>query len=293
MPKGIHWIKERATDIDPDNQTVSLGSGSLIGYAYLVVAPGIQLDWHKIPGFSHTLGKDGVSSNYDYDLAPKTWEFLKGLRRGTAVFTMPSGPIKCPGAAQKIAYLAAHYWQQQGVLDDIHVVLVIPGPKLFGVPEFCVVLEQVVERYGIDVRFEHELVEVNPETREAILVNRRVGSGEKVSIRYDVMHTVPPQSAPDWIKKSPLATAEPTGYVNVDKHTHQHVRWPNVFSLGDACSTPNSKTGAAIRKQAPVVTKNLLAVMNGKDPSGEYDGYAAAPLRPPATRCCWRNLTIP
>ena len=278
IPKGVHWIQERATDIDPNNQTVSISSGELIRYDYLVVAPGIQLDWDKIPGLSHTLGKDGVSSNYDYDLAPKTWEFLKDLRRGTALFTMPSGPIKCPGAAQKIAYLAAHYWQQQGVLDDIHVVLVLPTPKLFPVPEFSVVLEKVVERYGIDVRFNHELVEVNPEAREAILMNRKEGSSEKVTIPYNTIHVVPPQSAPDWIKKSPLATAEPTGYVDVDKYTHQHVRWPNVFSLGDAGSTPNSKTGAAIRKQAPVLTKNLLAVMNGKDPSAEYDGYAACPF---------------
>jgi sulfide:quinone oxidoreductase len=278
IPKGVHWIQERATDIDPNNQTVSISSGELIRYDYLVVAPGIQLDWDKIPGLSRTLGKDGVSSNYDYDLAPKTWEFLKDLRRGTALFTMPSGPIKCPGAAQKIAYLAAHYWQQQGVLDDIHVVLVLPTPKLFPVPEFSVVLEKVVERYGIDVRFNHELVEVNPEAREAILMNREEGSSEKVTIPYNMIHVVPPQSAPDWIKKSPLATAEPTGYVDVDKYTHQHVRWPNVFSLGDAGSTPNSKTGAAIRKQAPVLTKNLLAVMNGKDPSAEYDGYAACPF---------------
>lgn len=278
IPKGVHWIQERATDIDPNNQTVSISSGELIRYDYLVVAPGIQLDWDKIPGLSRTLGKDGVSSNYDYDLAPKTWEFLKDLRRGTALFTMPSGPIKCPGAAQKIAYLAAHYWQQQGVLDDIHVVLVLPTPKLFPVPEFSVVLEKVVERYGIDVRFNHELVEVNPEAREAILMNREEGSSEKVTIPYNMIHVVPPQSAPDWIKKSPLATAEPTGYVDVDKYTHQHVRWPNVFSLGDAGSTPNSKTGAAIRKQAPVLTKNLLAVMNGKDPLAEYDGYAACPF---------------
>ncbi len=278
IPKGVHWIQERATDIDPNNQTVSISSGELIRYDYLVVAPGIQLDWDKIPGLSRTLGKDGVSSNYDYDLAPKTWEFLKDLRRGTALFTMPSGPIKCPGAAQKIAYLAAHYWQQQGVLDDIHVVLVLPTPTLFPVPEFSVVLEKVVERYGIDVRFNHELVEVNPEAREATLMNRKEGSSEKVTIPYNMIHVVPPQSAPDWIKKSALATAEPTGYVDVDKHTHQHVRWPNVFSLGDAGSTPNSKTGAAIRKQAPVLTKNLLSVMNGKDPSTEYDGYAACPF---------------
>ncbi len=176
IPKGVHWIQERATDIDPDNQTVSISSGKLIRYDYLVVAPGIQLDWDKIPGLRRTLGKDGVSSNYDYDLAPQTWEFLKDLRCGTALFTMPSGPIKCPGAAQKIAYLAAHYWQQQGVLDDIHVVLVLPTPKLFPVPEFCVVLEKVVERYGIDVRFKHELVEVKPEAKEAILMNRVGGA---------------------------------------------------------------------------------------------------------------------
>lgn len=278
IPRGVRWIKDRATVIDPDNQTVAIGSGELVGYDYLVVAPGIQLDWDKIHGLGGTLGKHGVSSNYDYDLAPKTWEFVRSLRRGTAVFTMPSGPIKCPGAAQKIAYLAAHYWQQQGVLGDIHVILALPTPTLFGVPEFRVVLEKVVERYGIDVRFEHELVEVDPDAREATLVNRQGGAGERVRLPYDVMHVVPPQSAPDWIKKSPLATASPTGYVEVDKHTHQHVRWRNVFSLGDAGSTPNSKTGAAIRKQAPVVTANLLAVMSGRDPSARYDGYAACPF---------------
>lgn len=276
MPNGVHWLKDRATAIDPEKQTVTIGSGKLIGYDYLVVSPGIQLDWNKIPGLRRTLGKDGVSSNYEYNLAPKMWGFLKELRRGTAVFTMPSGPIKCAGAPQKIAYLAAHYWQQQGVLDDIHIILVLPTPKLFAVPEFSVVLEKVVQRYGIDVRFEHELIEVKPETKQAILVNRN--GGEHVTLTYDVMHAVPPQSAPDWIKKSPLATDQPTGYVDVNKHTHQHVRWPNVFSLGDAGSTPNSKTGAAIRKQAPVVTKNLLAVMDGKDPTEQYDGYASCPL---------------
>lgn len=277
MPKGVSWIRDAAVEIDPEKQTVGTPSGKVVGYDFLIVTPGIQLDWDKITGLSSALGKDGVSSNYEFDLAPKTWGFQKNLRGGTAVFTMPPGPIKCPGAAQKSAYLAAHYWQRMGVLKDTKVILVMPGPKLFGVDEFRVVLEKVVERYGIDVRFNHELVEVKPKTKEAILVNKNKDS-EKVSIQYDVLHAVPPQSAPDWIKKSPLATSEPSGYVDVEKHTMQHVRWPNVFSLGDAGSSPNSKTGAAIRSQAPVVTKNLLAVMHGNDPSEKYDGYAACPF---------------
>lgn len=279
MPQGAKWIRAAATEIDPDQRTVGLSTGEQVGYDFLVVCPGLALDWDRLPGSAETLGRGGVSTNYTFDLAPKTWEFIKDMRSGTAVFTMPSGPIKCAGAPQKIAYLAADWWRKQGVLSDIHVVLVLPTPKMFGVPEFSAVLEQVVARYGIDVRLESEVVEVNSAARELSLVNRKGGGEEKSVLPYDMAHLVPPQSAPAWIKASPLADpANPGGYVQIDKGTMQHTRYPNVFSLGDAGSSPNSKTGAAIRKQAPVVAKNLLAVMAGRQPSAVYDGYASCPL---------------
>jgi sulfide:quinone oxidoreductase len=278
MPSKATWIKDRATEIDPENKQVGLASGRPVGYDFLVVAPGLALDWDRLPGSADTLGRDGVSSNYQVDLAPKTWEFVKGMRRGTAVFTMPSGPIKCAGAPQKIAYLAADWWRKRGVLKDIHIVLVLPTPKMFGVPEFSEVLDEVAARYGIDVRLQHEVVEVDPARRELVVVDNREG-GHKFTIGYDLAHLVPPQSAPAWIKSGPLA--DPTnagGYVEIDKATMRHPRFPEVFSLGDAGSSPNSKTGAAIRKQAPVVTDNLLAVMAGKEPTARYDGYSSCPL---------------
>jgi sulfide:quinone oxidoreductase len=279
MPPGAAWIKDAATDVDPEGQRVSLASGGSVGYDYLVVCPGLALDWDRLPGAAETLGRDGVSSNYQFDLAPKTWQFIKAMRSGTAVFTMPSGPIKCAGAPQKIAYLACDWWREQGVLRDIHVVLVLPTPKMFGVPEFSAVLDQVAARYGIDVRLEHEVVEVNPAAREMVLVNRAGGGEEKSALRYDMAHLVPPQSAPGWIRQGPLADpANPGGYVQIDKNTMRHVRYPNIFSLGDAGSSPNSKTGAAIRKQAPVVAGNLAAVMAGREPAAGYDGYASCPL---------------
>ncbi|MEE9279699.1 MAG: FAD/NAD(P)-binding oxidoreductase [Myxococcota bacterium] len=278
IPRDVRWIRDGACEIDPDSRTVATRGGETIGYDFLVVAPGIQLDWDKIPGLNETLGQNGVSSNYRFDLAPKTWEFLKELRGGTAVFAMPAGPIKCAGAPQKIAYLAAHYWQQLGILKDIHVVLAMPTPAMFAVREFAEVLTGVAERYGIDVRLETEMTELDPGSKELTLVNRHGGGEERSTLSYDVLHAVPPQSAPDWIKNGPLATKEPTGYVDIDKFTMQHVRWPDVFALGDAGSSPNSKTGAAIRKQAPVVTANLLAVMDGKEPTAQYDGYASCPL---------------
>lgn len=277
MPKGVTWIKDAAAAFDPENNAVHTGGGKTVSYDVLVVCPGIQLDWDKIPGVSDTLGRDGVSSNYTYDLAPKTWEFIRNTRSGSAVFTMPSGPIKCAGAPQKIAYLACDYWREQGVLDKIDVHLVLPTPRTFGVPVFADALDTVVADYGIELHLKSELEAVDPDAKKATFKSMDE-DGDGFSLAYDMMHVVPHQSAPDWVKSSPLATDAPTGYVDVDKHTHQHVRYPNVFSLGDAGSTPNSKTGAAIRKQAPVVAANVLTQLAGKDPSEKYGGYASCPL---------------
>jgi sulfide:quinone oxidoreductase len=279
MPKGADWVKDRAVAVDPVSRRVELASGEEVSYDFLVVCPGLALDWDRLPGSGETLGRNGVSSNYQFDLAPKTWAMIKDLRAGTAVFSMPSGPIKCAGAPQKICYLAADWWRKQGVLPNIHVVLVLPTPAMFGVPEFSKVLEEVASRYGIDVRLQHEVVEVDPEKREVIIANRANGKEDKFSLGYDFAHLVPPQSAPGWVKQSPLADpANPGGYVQIDKHTMCHVRFPEVFSLGDAGSSPNSKTGAAVRKQAPVVVANLKAAMAGRDLVASYDGYASCPL---------------
>lgn len=277
MPAGVSWIQQAAEAVDPNAKEVTLDDGSTVVYDYLVVCPGIQLDWGKILGLGQTLGRDGVSSNYGYELAPAMWKFIRDTRRGTAVFTMPAGPIKCAGAPQKIAYLAADYWREQGVLNKIDIHLVLPTPGMFGVKEFSDILVGVARRYGIMVHCQSEATQVNPDTREVTIADR---ANDGVSVLpYDVLHVVPPQSAPDWVKKSALADpANPAGYVEIDKHTMQHTRFPEVFSLGDAGSSPNSKTGAAIRKQAPVVVRNLLAVMAGKPPSARYNGYASCPL---------------
>ena len=277
MPKGVTWIRKSAVAVDPDAREVALDDGSSVAYDYLVMCPGIQLDWAKIPGLAHTLGRDGVSSNYLYELAPATWKFIRETRSGTAVFTMPSGPIKCAGAPQKIAYLAADYWREQGVLSKIDIHLVLPTPGMFGVKEFSDVLVGVARRYGINVHFQSEATSVNPDAREVTIADR--ANDTETTLGYDMMHVVPPQSAPDWVKKSALADpASAAGYVEIDKHTMQHTRYPDVFALGDAGSSPNSKTGAAIRKQAPVVVQNLLDVMGGKVPSKRYEGYASCPL---------------
>jgi sulfide:quinone oxidoreductase len=276
LPRRSTWIRDRATGVDPENRLVHLHGGS-VGYDRLVVAPGIHLDWDATPGMQEAMATPFASSNYSFALAPKTWEVMRDLRRGTAVFTMPTGPIKCPGAPQKIAYLCSDYWRQRGVLGDIRVVLALPGAGLFGIPVFAQALAKAVERYGIEVRYNTEVVEIDGDSKRVKLLDNTTGAKEPLD--YDALHVAPRQSAPDWVKHGPLADpANADGYVEVDKHTLQHVRYPEVFALGDVANTPNSKTGAAIRKQAPVVVANLMASLANEPLSAVYDGYAACPF---------------
>ena len=277
MPKTATWIHDRAEGIDPIAREVTTSRGGVLGYNHLIVAPGIQLDWDTVPGMAAAIDTPSVSSNYLYDLAPKTWERIRSMRSGTAVFSMPAGPIKCAGAPQKIAYLAADYWRQQGVLDAIRVVLVLPTPGMFGVKEFADELEKVVAYYGIEVHKNSEVCAIDPDGRRVSIRDNSTSTTQDID--YDFMHVVPPQSAPDWVKASPLADPEnPAGYVAIDKHTMQHVEYPEVFALGDAGSSPNSKTGAAIRKQTPVVVANLQDQIAERALSASYKRYASCPL---------------
>lgn len=277
IPRGVRWLRDAAVAVDPDRQVVTTAAGAEIGYEHLVMATGLQLDWTGVPGLAESVGHDGVSSNYSPEYAPRTWEFIRDLKSGTAVFTYPAGPIKCGGAPQKIAYLAADYWRQKGRLKDIRVVLAMAEPTMFKLPVFARALEKAVERYGIEVRFQSELLSVDSERRELTLADH--GAGTQETLSYDLLHTAPPQSAPDWVKQSPLADpASPFGYVEADKHTLVHPRYPNVYALGDVANLPTSKTGAAIRKQAPVVVKNLVATMKGRPRTASYDGYSSCPL---------------
>jgi len=279
MPRGVRWIQDKAVEIDPDQREVSISSGAKISYDYLVVCPGLEMAWDLVPGLEDAVHTPFASSNYVAELAPKTWELVRKFRGGTALFAAPGTPIKCPGAPQKAAYLSADYWQKSGTLANTDLVFATGAGGIFGVPEFAKVLTSVIERYGIDARFSHELVEVDPGKRAATFEITTPDGKTRQSITYDLLHTAPPQRAPKFVRDSPLADpASPFGWVSVDRHTLRHTSYPEVFSLGDVCNAPTSKTGAAIRKEAPVVIANLLSAINDKELTARYDGYAACPF---------------
>ncbi|MBG0741020.1 NAD(P)/FAD-dependent oxidoreductase [Paeniglutamicibacter antarcticus] len=286
MPKGVRWIRDAAVDIEPDAQTVRLAAGTMLTYRQLVICPGIRLDWDAVPGLAEAMDTPCASSNYVFELAPKTWELVRGLRRGTAVFTMPSGTVKCDGATQKIMYLACDYWRQEGVLDDIRVVMVVPTPTVYGVDVVDQELNRKIAEYGVELRYSSEVTAVdgaaqtvtispvtNPKARA-----ESVAAGSEV-LRYDLLHGVPPQVAPDWLQSTGLTRpGEPGGFVDVNPETLQHSRHRDIWSLGDAAGTKNFKSGASLRKQTLVLAKNLKAASKGKAPRHKYDHYSTTPF---------------
>jgi sulfide:quinone oxidoreductase len=277
MPEKVKWVKQKVVSFQPDTNTITLDNNETISYQYLVVAPGIQLNWDAIKGLKETLGKNGVCSNYSFDQAPYTWECIKNFEGGNALFTNPNTPVKCGGAPHKIMWLAADYFKKHGVFDKASIQYWSGGTRLFGVDKYEKTLKKVAERDKVNMHFYTKLVEIDGENQKA----KFVGIGEENKDReywidFEMIHVTPPQSAPDFVKNSPLANA--AGWVDVDKNTLQHVKYSNIFSLGDASSLPTSRTGAAIRKQAPVLVKNLLALMEGKPLTASYNGYTSCPV---------------
>ncbi|KAB2688489.1 FAD/NAD(P)-binding oxidoreductase [Brucella tritici] len=277
VPKGVTWLKAEVSAFDPDNNIVRLSDGRALGYDYLVACPGLKVDWDAIQGLKDTIGKNGVCSNYRADTAEYTWRLIQDFKGGTALFTQPPMPIKCAGAPQKIMYMMADHLRRRGRLSGTKLKFCLAGDALFGVPFFVPPLQRAVDGYGIEVAYKHNLIAINGPAKSALFsVTNKDGEARDLEMRFDMIHVVPPQMGLDVVRDSPLAN--PAGWIEVDPATLQHVRYPNVFSLGDAASTTNAKTAAAVRLQAPVVVANLLAAMKGSAPAKAYDGYGSCPL---------------
>jgi len=297
IPKGAKWIQQAVTAIDADERKVTLDDGTEVTYEYLVACPGVKYDFDAIEGLRETINKNGVCSNYtdpDY-----TWQVLQEFKGGTAIFTQPATPIKCGGAPQKIMYLADDYWRRTGVREDSNILFITPGSVIFGVEPFKSTLMKVVDRKDLQLRFFHKITKIDGEHKKVyfdilkpfesmshLCYNYREMDGSdikegQVVLDFDMLHLAPPQAAPDFIQQSKLAYQEgpSKGWINVNHNTLQHNDYANVFALGDAAALPTAKTGAAIRKQAPVLVGNLLHVMHNRGQMNKgYQGYSSCPL---------------
>lgn len=296
IPKGAEWIKQRVENIIPEKNELKLDNGESLQYKVLVVSPGLVFDFDALPGLREAMQKDNVCSNYIYP--EKTWKVLQNFKGGNALFTQPSSPIKCGGAPQKIMYLAEEAFRKTGVRDKTKVIFATPGSVIFGVKVFADTLMNIIHRKGVVLKTFYNPVRIDAEnnavyfrytkpgengcvvTEEEGIHEQIVGEAE-IKMPYDMLHLAPPQAAPEFIRNSVLAHQEGPnkGWMNVNINTLQSVVYPNIFGIGDVAALPTAKTGAAIRKQAPVVVDGILHYLqNEKLGTAQYEGYSSCPL---------------
>jgi sulfide:quinone oxidoreductase len=281
IPSGVTWVKNKAMEFFPTQNKIVLDSGEEVAYEFLVVSPGIQINWQKIDGLKGFMGRDGICSNYEFNTVDSTWRSLQEFKGGIAVFTMPPTPFKCPGAAQKIMWLAEEYFRTKGIRNKTKVYFVSSAKAIFGIPKYKAALEVLVKKRGIETVFNTNLTGMDPLNKT--LTGTNLVTGEKMQMNYDMIHITPPQGPLDFIKNSPLSNQD--GWVDVDQYTLQHKKFPNIFSCGDSSSLPIAKTGAAIRKQAPVLVQNLYSLSKGENIEKNYNGYTSCPLITEKGKC--------
>lgn len=274
IPNGAVWIQDAVEAFKPETNQVVLTDKKELTYDYLVVAAGVEIDWDSIKGLKAALGSEQVCSNYSYEHVDYTWETIRNFNSGTALFTHPNSPVKCGGAPQKAMYMAEDYFSRKGIRNNVNVVFASANPAIFDVDKYRAALEKVIERKQIDARFKKDLIEIK--AAEKIAVFQDLETGELEEVKYDMIHAVPKMGPPAFIAKSKLANED--GWVEVDQYTLQHTRFDNVFGLGDNAALPTSKTGAAIRKQAPVVAENILSSIREQPVLAKYDGYSSCPI---------------
>jgi sulfide:quinone oxidoreductase len=283
QPAGVEWVKDMVADFDPATNTLVTAGGQRIRYDFLVVATGVQLDYAQIEGMDvGAIGSNGLASVYPSPQAAQaTWAAMQAFtaKGGNAVMTLPATPLKCAGAPLKMSFMLRDRLLKAGTLGASKISFQSALGNVFGVK---VVNDNVLERWktlGIDVEFSRKLTAIDIGARRATFVSPE---GEKQEMPYDFIHVVPPMRAPDAVKNSDLAWKEGPfaagGWLEVDKATLQHRRYPNVFGIGDINGTPRGKTAATVKKSAPLVAHNLVEVIAGRKADEAFDGYTSCPL---------------
>ncbi|MDZ4798202.1 MAG: FAD/NAD(P)-binding oxidoreductase [Bryobacteraceae bacterium] len=293
IPNGVHWIQDRVTALDPDHNAVETANSGRTQYDVLVLAPGLQMRYEAIEGITReNLGSGNVHSIYDFASAQKCWTAIQRLAEtgGRALFTDTWTKLKCGGAPKKINLLTDAYCRRKGVRDRVNIQLFTAIDHLFDVPLFRKRLEEIYVERAIPITMNCRVKAVDVGAKR-VTFERRITNGngpaaatsvETVVEEFDFLHIVPPMSAPDFVKRSPLSVNPKTGvsedWAPADPATLIHPRYANVFLAGDVAGLPTSKTAAAVRMQAPVVAANVVATLEGRTPGARYNGYTACPF---------------
>ena len=282
VPAGANLIEEAAAEIDPVSRTVTTESGRRLSYDFLIVATGLALDYGAIEGMDVArIGRDGLGSVYaGPEQAEATWRAMSDFadRGGAGIFLRPATEMKCAGAPLKYAFITDDILRRRGNRGRAELTYNAHNRVLFSVPIVAEKVRMLYQDRGIRVTHDHVLRAIDPGRRIATF---RTPGGD-VEQRYDFINVVPPMRAPQVVRNSPLPWQSgpfaADGWAEVDRATLRHVRFPEVFCVGDVAGVPKGKTAASVKWQVPVAVDHLVAAIQGRESAERYNGYTSCPL---------------
>jgi sulfide:quinone oxidoreductase len=282
LPKGVEWLSEAVAEIDPEGKKVVTTSGKSVQFDFLIVATGLELNYGEIEGMDTArIGTNGLGSIYHSpDAAAATWQALSTFadKGGVGVFGRPAGEMKCAGAPLKYTFISDDHLRRRGNRGKAELVYMAHGKALFGVPIVSEKVRMLFQDRGVKVNHEHVLQAIDLDKRIATY-KTPIGTAEQA---YDFINVVPPMRAPEVVRNSPLPWTEgpfaADGWVEVDRDTLRHKRYPHVFAVGDIAGVPKGKTAASVKWQVPVAVDHLVGDISGKASKEVYNGYTSCPL---------------
>jgi sulfide:quinone oxidoreductase len=291
LPEGITLVAENAAAIDPVAKTVATTGGQSLAYDFLIVAPGLVLDHDAIEGFSlDMVGQNGIGALYaGPEYAAKTWEAASKFTEegGVGLFTRPATEMKCAGAPLKHTFLIDDIASRGRAAGKYEIHYAVPQQALFSVPIVHEKVRMLFEERGFNPYYGRVLKSIDPGTKRATFTETKVDTATKLETKadfempYDYIHVIPPQRAPEMIRQSGLSWADKwtdQGWVECDMKTLRHLRYPEIFALGDVAGVPKGKTAASVKWMVPVVEDHLIAAIEGREGTEVYDGYTSCPL---------------
>ena len=292
--KKVQWVQENVAKLDVESKSLQTTSGATHTYDYLIIATGTTYEFELYKGLSEEIVNDpstNIASIYTADSAVKARDMLKKLAKngGRAIFAEPNTPIKCGGANKKLNFLLEDLARSEGGRDKLEMHLYTGGDSMLSSPIHAKMIEQLYIERDMPYSTRHLLVEVDKERNVAIFEKlmpyRENGQDkvakERVEVPYDYLFVIPKMKTSDFIAQAGLSISKghtAGNWVDVDKYTLQHKKYPYIFAIGDCAGIPKGKTGASIRKQYPVVAKNLIAHLQGQNLEAKFNGYTACPL---------------
>lgn len=282
VARGVNWVEEAAAEIDPVGKTVTTDAGQRLPYDFLVVATGLTLDYGAIEGMDVSrIGQNGLGSVYAGPAqAAATWRAMSDFadKGGQGVFLRPATEMKCAGAPLKYAFLTDDFLRRRGNRGRAELTYNAQNRVLFSVPIVAERVRMLYAERNIRVTHDHVLRKIDLDRRIATFRTPQ-GDAEQP---YDFINVIPPMRAPEVVRNSPLPWQTgpwaADGWAEVDRHTLRHVRFPEVFCVGDIAGVPKGKTAASVKWQVPVAVDHLIATIQGRESAERYNGYTSCPL---------------